>query len=117
MKLIKEIRRRVRNVALAVSGKEPLGPVELAPVKIELHQAKVETFRHGQTLTLPFGGHVPFDQVIEHTRREMAKDLGVILLENGAFKFEILEACTDKEQPRYILRLEIKVIRPEEGKP
>lgn len=117
MKLIKEIKRRVRNVVLAVAGKEPPGPVELAPVKIELHQTKVETFRHGQTLTLPFGGPVPFDQIIERTRREMAKDLGVILLENGAFKFEILEACKDKEQPRYILRLEIKLIRPEEVEP
>lgn len=113
MKLIKEIKRRVRNVAFAVAGKEPPGPAALEPVKVELHQAKVETFRHGQTLTLPFGGAVPFDQIIERTRREMAKDLGVMLLENGALKFEIVEVC--KEQPRYILRLEIKLIRPEEG--
>ncbi len=113
MKLIKEIKRRAHNVALAVAGKEPLGPLATEPIRIESHPAKVETFRHGQTLVLPTGGPVPFDQVIERTRREMAKDLGVMLLENGAFKFEILEVC--KDQPRYILRLEIKLIRPKEG--
>lgn len=117
MKLIKEIKRRARNVALAVAGKEPPGPVELAPVKVELHQTKVETFRHGQTLPPFIDELVPFDQVVKHTSREMAKDLGVMLLENGAFKFEIIETRNGKGLPGHILRLEIKFIRPEEVEP
>lgn len=117
MKLIKEIKRRARNVTLAVLGKEPERPLLPDPLKIEAHQAKVETFRHEQTLNPFIDEIIPFDQVVKHTRREMARDLGMMLLDAGAFKFEILEGRNIMGLPGHTLRLEIKLIRPEEVEP
>lgn len=114
MKLIKELKRRARNVALAVAGKEPLGPLAPNPVKIETHQAKVETFYSERRLNPYIDEIVPFGRIVEHTRREMARELGMKLLENGACKFEIIKEQNCMGLPGHTLSLKIKVVKPEE---
>lgn len=115
MKLIKEIRRRARNIALAAAGKEPLGPITLKPIRIEPHPVKVETFYSERRLNPYIDEIVPFGRIVEHTRREMARELGMKLLENGACKFEIIKEQNCMGLPGHTLSLKIKVVKPEEG--
>ena len=115
MKLIKELKRRAHNVALAVAGKEPPGPVALAPVKVELHQAKVETFAAGRFIEPIFDEFVKHEAVMEHHRRGLAAEIGRNLLEAGYIKEEIIERPHELGLRGYIMRLTVKVVKPEEG--
>lgn len=115
MKLIKEIKRRARNVALAVAGKEPFEPLLPNPVKIEIQQTKVETFAAGRFIEPILDENVRPEVVMEHHRRGLAAEIGRNLLDEGYIKEEIIERPHELGLRGYIVRMTVKVVKPEEG--
>lgn len=115
MKLIKEIKRRAHNVWLAAAGKEPLGPIALKPIRIESHQAKVETFAAGRFIEPILDENVRPEVVMEHHRRGLAAEIGRNLLDEGYIKEEIIQRPHELGLCGYIVRLTVKVVKPEEG--
>lgn len=113
MKLIKEIKRRVRNVAKAAAGKEFFSP----PVEVRLSRAQVEleTFAAERFISLAVDELTEPEKLMEYYRRDLAKEIGSRLLYAGALKEEIIQGPNEWGLRGRTLRLSVRAVIPEEG--
>lgn len=113
MKLFKEIKRRVRNVARAAAGKDIFPPMVEMPITRE--QVKVETFAAEQYIgPIVEAWTKNPEEVVEFYRRQLAVEIGRKLLEEGVLMEELSQRPHEPGLRGYTLRLSARVVIPEE---
>lgn len=118
MTLFKEIKRRVRNVGLALIGKETRWLEKMEPNKIKIGPpVKVETFAAEQFIGPQVDEWVKPEAVMNCYRRGLAAEIGHKLLEEGVLMEEITQRPHDLGLLGYTMRLSLRVVRPEEEAP
>lgn len=115
MKLFKEIKRRARNVALAIAGKGAGWQEKLEPVEIKVGPPlKVETFAAERFIGPIIDEYIKPEAVMDCYRRGLAADIGHQLLDEGAITEEISQRPHELGLIGHTLRLTVRVVVPEE---
>ena len=113
MKLFKEIKRRVRNVVLAVAGKDPFPPLTELPIGGK--QVRVETFAAERFISPIIDEFVKPETAMTMYRRGLAAEIGHALLDAGYLKEEIGQRPHELGLRGYTMRLTVRVVKTEEG--
>lgn len=114
MKVFKEIKRRVHNMALAAMGRGAGWQEKLDPVNIKIGPPlKVETFAAEQFIGPHIDEFVMPETVMNFRRRELAAEIGRSLLDAGCIKEEISQRPHELGLEGHTLRLSVRVVVPD----
>lgn len=111
MKLFKEIRRRARNAAQALRGKEVSTPLTRMHVNIE--PVKVETFCIERSLPRSAAIYTGEERIRARYCESVARDLGEDLLRSGCIKLEFINPPGLAGYDVGVVRARVRVVRPE----
>ena len=114
MTLFKEIKRRARNVVLALAGKGAGWQEKLEPVQIKVGPSvKVETFA-AERFVENIDEFMKPEMMVDCYRKQLAAKIAGDLLAAGCFEEEMGERPHELGLRGTTLRLTLRVLRPEE---